>query len=401
MSFDIPPSLFGVGAAAANAKSTQKALEAQSAEMRRLLMQGKDIPCPYCQQLIAKDAYVCSQCQGVLSIGSWEAIRAAIQIDPSLAFRDSETFEKLSKRVEELDQHWADLAKKQQLREQRKLEIERHKKNLEKKRLDEIQRKKIDDRNAYLKSLNPTRRWIIKNKVMCAILVLIIICGSLLLYERNYQISAAKTFCSNAIPQLKSDAGALSKLQLRYAGLQRNIDSWWAQNGGNRHDYSTLPTYEISAQQLQIGDKLFDRPNYKLQTKLRKIIYDLKAITTHNSDLIHSDQKFGLNSYLLDDKYKKIEPLIAVAQHRINSMDIVFNGFKFDSYGPYRYKNLESQLDYPEAFFTSKGTGDDKPTLMTNNQEDGFNDDAPEFSTYLGLKTAWNDLSNACKKIQN
>ena len=95
-----------------NKRLAQEAKEAQEARQTRLtkpnmpppLTKGKDIPCPYCAQLIAKEAIVCCSCQGVLSIGSSEAIRAALLSDASLALRNEDSFARLRLAVSEIDE---------------------------------------------------------------------------------------------------------------------------------------------------------------------------------------------------------------------------------------------------------------------------------------------------------
>jgi len=95
---------------AANMKSAQEASEQESAkvlsEIKRLSdlqSQGKDVPCPYCAQLISKNALLCNHCQGILNIGSWTSIRLVIMADPRMALRDADTVKEFTHRVKELD----------------------------------------------------------------------------------------------------------------------------------------------------------------------------------------------------------------------------------------------------------------------------------------------------------
>lgn len=60
-----------------------------------LLSEGRDVPCPYCAQLISRDALVCSECQGLLGEWSWASIRAVVMADPTLVLRDPETVQRL------------------------------------------------------------------------------------------------------------------------------------------------------------------------------------------------------------------------------------------------------------------------------------------------------------------
>ncbi len=75
-------------------------------------MLGKEIPCPYCAQLISKDALVCNQCHGNLGIASWAAIRAALIHEPKLANKDPESVNQLHQTAQRIDHDWAEAARK-------------------------------------------------------------------------------------------------------------------------------------------------------------------------------------------------------------------------------------------------------------------------------------------------
>jgi hypothetical protein len=80
-----------------------KAISASISEFEKYIKFGKDLPCPYCAQLISKHALVCNFCQGSLTIGSAEYIRVAIIAKPYLVARDAETIKMLMAEVSRID----------------------------------------------------------------------------------------------------------------------------------------------------------------------------------------------------------------------------------------------------------------------------------------------------------
>ena len=72
-----------------------QAISSTISEFEQYIKFGKDLPCPYCAQLISKHALVCNYCQGSLTIGNAESIRVAILSKPYLAARDAETIKQL------------------------------------------------------------------------------------------------------------------------------------------------------------------------------------------------------------------------------------------------------------------------------------------------------------------
>lgn len=238
MSFEIPEGLFEVAATTQNTKAIRAALARQSSEIKRLLEQGKDIPCPYCAQLIAQDAFVCSQCQGVLSIGSWEAISAAIQLEPRLAFRDSETIELLASKVKALDEHWAEEAR---ISKQREMEIRlKHQqeivrqRSVRNKQLEAEQRAKAEleaqksaERQEFLESLHPLNRWWRINWernrfILLAVVVLVPLLfwiGSGIKSQQDRtkaQQMAAKALCKKTVPVVQSGLIRLRAIKHNY-----------------------------------------------------------------------------------------------------------------------------------------------------------------------------------------
>lgn len=238
MSFEIPEGLFEVAATTQNTKAIRTALERQSSEIKRLLEQGKDIPCPYCAQLIAKGAFVCSQCQGVLSIGSWDAISAAIQLEPKLAFRDPETIELLTSKVKALDEHWAEEARKAKQREEEirlkhqaeiaQQRIARDKqREAERKAQAELAAQKEAERQEYLNSLHPFNRWWRVNWernrfILLAVVVLVPLLfwiGSGIKSQQDRtkaQQMAAKALCRKTVPVVQSGLLRLRAIKHNY-----------------------------------------------------------------------------------------------------------------------------------------------------------------------------------------
>ena len=80
-----------------------KAISASISEFEEYIKFGKDLPCPYCAQLISKHALVCNYCQGSLTIGNAEYIRVAIIAKPYLVARDAETIKMLMAEVSRID----------------------------------------------------------------------------------------------------------------------------------------------------------------------------------------------------------------------------------------------------------------------------------------------------------
>ena len=80
-----------------------KAISASISEFQEYIKFGKDLPCPYCAQLISKHALVCNYCQGSLTIGNAEYIRVAIIAKPYLVARDAETIKMLMAEVSRID----------------------------------------------------------------------------------------------------------------------------------------------------------------------------------------------------------------------------------------------------------------------------------------------------------
>lgn len=76
-----------------------QAISSTISEFEPYIKFGKDLPCPYCAQLISKHALVCNYCQGSLTIGNAESIRVAILSKPYLAARDAETIKQLMAEV--------------------------------------------------------------------------------------------------------------------------------------------------------------------------------------------------------------------------------------------------------------------------------------------------------------
>ena len=80
-----------------------QAISAAISEFEQYIKFGKDLPCPYCAQLISKHALVCNYCQGSLTIGNAEYIRVAITAKPYLVARDAETIKMLMAEVSRID----------------------------------------------------------------------------------------------------------------------------------------------------------------------------------------------------------------------------------------------------------------------------------------------------------
>ena len=119
-------------------------------EIENHIKYGKELPCPYCAQLISKDALVCNYCQGSLSIGNAAYIRVAITAKPYLVARDSATIKELMVEIARIDAEQKELqqiiaAIEQEKREEeqrQQLEFEKHLKQAEEMRFIEAKHKK-------------------------------------------------------------------------------------------------------------------------------------------------------------------------------------------------------------------------------------------------------------------
>jgi hypothetical protein len=109
-----------------------QAISAAISEFEKYIKFGKDLPCPYCAQLISKHALVCNYCQGSLTIGNAEYIRVAITAKPYLVARDAETIKMLMAEVSRIDLEQQELQRiiaeiEEETRKQEELEqIEYH-----------------------------------------------------------------------------------------------------------------------------------------------------------------------------------------------------------------------------------------------------------------------------------
>jgi uncharacterized protein YjbI with pentapeptide repeats/ElaB/YqjD/DUF883 family membrane-anchored ribosome-binding protein len=160
MSFQVPPGFWAVGAAAANARANEAAvanqtavLQRELAEMKRQLAHGRDVTCPYCSQLISKDALMCNHCQGALNFASWPAIRACIVRDPSLIARDSVTLDNLAAAARLVDAQWAQMERERQAAVAQAEFLQRQ-------AAAAAERRRQEELDAKLAAMNPALRWI-------------------------------------------------------------------------------------------------------------------------------------------------------------------------------------------------------------------------------------------------
>ena len=144
--FEISPQMYTTAAAFGNARMTGEKLaevNKEIVELRKQLLEagklGKDVPCPYCAQMIASQALICNYCQGAISIGSPEAIRAAVLMNPSLAIRTEEAHLKLVEVVKSFDVEFRKQAKErkriEKLAEEDRQRKERQRKQREQERI--------------------------------------------------------------------------------------------------------------------------------------------------------------------------------------------------------------------------------------------------------------------------
>lgn len=116
-----------------------QAISAAVTDIEQYVKFGKDLPCPYCAQLISKHALVCNYCQGSLSIGNAEYIRVVITAKPYLAARDAETIKQLMAEVARIDSEQQELQRiiaeieeeKRQQEELKEIEFKKYLQNAE------------------------------------------------------------------------------------------------------------------------------------------------------------------------------------------------------------------------------------------------------------------------------
>ena len=155
----------------------------------------KSAPCPYCSKAVELNAVTCGSCGGLLSVGSFVAIRQALAADPTLSLKDSSSVQRLKDFVKDIDSSLAKAAAEEQEAERIALEEERialqakkaeiAAKALEKKRL----------RDEYLKELKPFKRFLIVRKKHIFFTTVAVVSLSLLVatqgnsYYQEYKIA--------------------------------------------------------------------------------------------------------------------------------------------------------------------------------------------------------------------
>jgi len=396
MTFEIPDEFFTVASAGANAQSTRKALEAQSAEMRKLLQQGKDIPCPYCAQLIAKDAFVCSQCQGVLSIGSWEAIRLAIHLEPTLAYRDAETIERLTVGVREIDEYWAEqaaeLAEAQRLSEQQRIDEENQRRREAEIAREESIRASEEARKvaaakeqARIEALGPFRKWCATHKPLLAgaagsIVVIAALSGLISVSHANAardkanQVKVAaevKKSCTALVPQLTAHVPKLKHLK---SGYLRAMKSY-----GNVSSFSDQWD--------------FTDGNASVEKSVARLMRSMEAQRIQGLKVLRTSNIQGNSTRVNDAKILRVLDTYRAATSSTRSSAWVSKIFAaHEAVG-----GSGLGLYYTEKFFTSSGSG---YTPSTNKHIDQWIAGQGPLTTYLGLERSWTDLIKSCKAIR-
>lgn len=133
-----------------------QAISASILEFEKYIKFGKDLPCPYCAQLISKHALVCNHCQGSLTIGNAEYIRVAITAKPYLVARDVGTIKMLMAEVSRIDIEQQELQRiiaeieieNRRQDELKKIEYDRYLANAAEVERFEIERKKKNEQKA-------------------------------------------------------------------------------------------------------------------------------------------------------------------------------------------------------------------------------------------------------------
>ena len=405
MSFDIPTDLFVLGAVdTANAQNTQRALQKQSAEMRQLLLLGKEIPCPYCQQFIAAGAFVCSQCQGVLSIGSWEAIRCLLQLDPSLAFRDAESFDRLRAKVQELDSYWTKLAAEEEVANQILLDQQMRELEAKMEHEREITAEKKRQYLEHVAGLPPMKRWMITHKpvmagILSLLLVFIFLIGSNINqnHRRSQEMLGIKSMCKTLTPQIRTQVAQLEKLQREHEKWNLAADEWWASYGGDRRGWDAGIASAINDTNREMAYK----PNPVLQESLSKIMSSLSTLMLDSESVLHSSQQIPeLRFNLANQQY---ENAVKAYNKSWDLQDQILNGGFFEGFQYFldvqkitNDGNLDNASVIPEIFFSSHMPDDTTPIREASQQN--FNDTF-YFPTYLATIDVWNGFNASCKAL--
>ncbi len=136
--------------------------------------------CPYCTKKVSPAAVICSTCGGNLGIGSKLAIKQALVIDSTLVSNDSDDLRKLKILVTTIDDamnaKWVEIIRVEEAKRIDYLAREEVKRiddlaREEVKRIDYlarlemIQKSNKEERERYLNSLSPFRRFLVLHRV--------------------------------------------------------------------------------------------------------------------------------------------------------------------------------------------------------------------------------------------
>jgi hypothetical protein len=375
--------------------------------MRSLLQQGKEIPCPYCAQLIAKDAFVCSQCQGVLAIGSWEAIRLAIHLEPTLANRDAETIERLTIGVRDIDEYWAEqaaeLAEAQRLSEQKRIDDENQRRREAEMAREESIRASEEARKvaaakeqARIEALGPFRKWCALHKPLLAAVTgcLIVVIASFHI-KSVYQANALKDKAIH-VKELKLQAKEVAAIKRSCTSLVPKLTAQLPKLKQNKISYfSVVNPYRAAEVKSYYGYSPFSYKDYGVEKSVKQTLASWDA---------QRDQSLKiLTTSGLQNKYTRVKDssnLKVLANFRTATTYTKSSAWVSKNFWTVLKTSTETTaaLQDTSAFFTSISEYDD-PTKLINPSWIGGQGQGP-FPTYLGLESSWTDLIKTCKAIR-
>ena len=165
----------------------------------------KSAPCPYCSKVVEFNATACGSCGGLLSIGSFVAIRQALAADPTLSLKDPPSIQKLKKFVEDIDNSLAKAAAENQEAERIALQA----------KIDEIAAKALEEerlREEYLKELKPFKRFLIVRKKRIFFTTVAVVSFSFVVatqgtsYYQEYKKKAAENLAAELASQTLIEA---------------------------------------------------------------------------------------------------------------------------------------------------------------------------------------------------
>ena len=388
--------------------------------------------CPYCQEVIDSQAQICAKCQGILSIGSFEAIRQALHINPKLALRDRETIAELTSAVRNIEASRAQFEQErqeQQLRARQaeeaaiqvrriaeqeaaaKAEAERIRIKEERARADQ---QREENERLRIEGLHPTARWVLthkrQTKILAASLVAVLLLSFAGVKKHAADVAAQareleliqiqKALCANEVPKIKRKQKVLANARARYYRLEDKTNAWWETYGLNRPQLNALyDQYYARANSMPSSDWADEQMNKhnRMEERTNKALF-INLINTMKP--IHEMQKNTYAQYLdaTHQTNMNLKTKAWLALERVHSREVSLYGLATIMRNQIRNEvGFESFMQFIEPFFTSietnDATGEYKRVLA-------FDTVYEPIATADGLETAWNQMISTCKALE-